>query len=133
MALPKKTGVTPPRRNSSVSKALPAVSSSASSSLSCRWRVGPSASAISSSSSAPSVMGRESRAALGALEVQRAACASDRRRRRSSCPEPIGQLTGLQGMPSTRSISSSRSSGSLPSRSILLMKVMIGMPRIRQT
>ena len=48
-------------------------------------------------------------------------------------PCPSGQLTGLQGMPSTCSISSIRSKGSLPTRSILLMKVTIGMPRIRQT
>ena len=36
-------------------------------------------------------------------------------------------------MPSTCSISSSSSSGGRPRRSILLMNVKIGMPRIRQT
>jgi hypothetical protein len=48
-------------------------------------------------------------------------------------PVPSGQLAGLHGMPSTRSISSSSSKGSLPSRSILLTKVTMGMPRMRQT
>ena len=39
----------------------------------------------------------------------------------------------MVGMPSTVSISSRISSGSLTSRSILLMKVMIGVLRARQT
>ena len=45
----------------------------------------------------------------------------------------MGQLIGLHGMPSTRSISSIRSSGSCPSRSILLMNVTMGILRMRQT
>jgi len=51
----------------------------------------------------------------------------------SSRPMPIGQVTGAQVTLSTFSISSSRSSGSRPSRSSLLMKVMIGVSRSRQT
>ncbi len=46
---------------------------------------------------------------------------------------PMGQVTGAQPMPSTFSISSSSASGSRPSRSSLLMKVMIGVSRSRQT
>jgi len=46
---------------------------------------------------------------------------------------PIGQVIGAHCMPSTDSISSSRSIGSLPSRSSLLMKVRIGVSRMRQT
>ncbi len=45
----------------------------------------------------------------------------------------MGQFTGEVGIPRTDSISESRSKGSRPSRSILLMKVRMGMPRIRQT
>ena len=48
-------------------------------------------------------------------------------------PWPTGQVIGTQGMPSSRSISSSSSSGSRTSRSILLTKVMIGVSRWRQT
>ena len=46
---------------------------------------------------------------------------------------PIGQVTGAQEIPSTRSISSSSSTGERPSRSSLLMNVMIGVSRRRQT
>lgn len=46
---------------------------------------------------------------------------------------PIGQVTGAHWMPSTVSTSSSRSIGFLPSRSSLLMKVMMGVSRRRQT
>ncbi len=51
----------------------------------------------------------------------------------SSRPMPMGQVTGAHWMPSTRSISSSSSTGGRPSRSSLLMKVMIGVSRSRQT
>ena len=51
----------------------------------------------------------------------------------SSRPIPMGQVTGAQPIPSTFSISSSSASGSRPSRSSLLMKVMIGVSRSRQT
>ena len=46
---------------------------------------------------------------------------------------PIGQLAGVASSASVCSISSSRSNGSRPSRSSLLMKVMIGTSRRRQT
>ena len=46
---------------------------------------------------------------------------------------PIGQVTGAHAIFSTRSISSSSSIGSRPSRSSLLMKVMIGVSRSRHT
>ena len=46
---------------------------------------------------------------------------------------PTGQENGMHGMPSTDSISSRITSGSRTSRSILLMKVMIGVLRARQT
>ena len=46
---------------------------------------------------------------------------------------PIGQVIGAHSMPSTDSISSSRSKGSRTSRSNLLTKVMIGVLRMRQT
>ncbi len=46
---------------------------------------------------------------------------------------PIGQVTGAHSIRSTRSISSSSSVGSRPSRSSLLMKVMIGVSRRRHT
>ena len=51
----------------------------------------------------------------------------------SSRPMPIGQVTGVVAIRSTRSISSSRSIGARPSRSSLLMKVMIGVSRSRHT
>ena len=46
---------------------------------------------------------------------------------------PIGQVTGAHWMPSTDSTSSSNSIGFLPSRSSLLMKLMIGVSRRRHT
>ena len=46
---------------------------------------------------------------------------------------PIGQVTGAHSIFSTDSSSSSSSSGSRVSRSILFMKVMIGVLRMRQT
>ena len=46
---------------------------------------------------------------------------------------PIGQVTGDTDRPSTFSISSISSMGARPSRSSLLMKVMIGVSRSRQT
>ena len=51
----------------------------------------------------------------------------------SARPMPIGQVTGAQAILSTCSISSSSSIGSRPSRSSLLMKVMMGVSRSRQT
>jgi len=46
---------------------------------------------------------------------------------------PIGQVMGAVLIPSTLSISSSSSIGGRPSRSSLLMKVMIGVSRRRHT
>ena len=46
---------------------------------------------------------------------------------------PIGQVTGAQEIFSTSSISARRSKGARTSRSSLLMKVMIGVSRRRQT
>ena len=46
---------------------------------------------------------------------------------------PIGHVIGAHWMPSTVSTSSSSSMGSLPSRSSLLMKLMIGVSRMRHT
>ena len=46
---------------------------------------------------------------------------------------PIGHVIGVHSMPSTDSISSKSSIGSRPSRSSLLMNVMIGVSRSRQT
>jgi hypothetical protein len=46
---------------------------------------------------------------------------------------PMGQVTGATVSFSTRSISSIRSSGGRPSRSSLLMKVMMGVSRRRHT
>ena len=46
---------------------------------------------------------------------------------------PIGQVTGAHEMPSTDSTSSISSIGGRPSRSSLLMKVMIGVSRRRHT
>ncbi len=46
---------------------------------------------------------------------------------------PMGQVTGATASFSTFSISSSRSSGARPSRSSLLMKVMMGVARSRHT
>ncbi len=46
---------------------------------------------------------------------------------------PIGQVIGAVAIFSTDSISSSNSIGARPSRSSLLMKVMIGVSRSRQT
>ena len=52
---------------------------------------------------------------------------------RNRLPCPTGQVSGAQGMPSARSISSISAIGSRTSRSILLMKVRMGVPRARQT
>ncbi len=52
---------------------------------------------------------------------------------RSSLPIPIGQVTGAVAIPNTFSISSSSSIGGRPSRSSLLMKVMMGVSRRRHT
>ena len=46
---------------------------------------------------------------------------------------PIGQVTGAHSILSTDSTSSSNSSGSRVSRSILFMKVTIGVSRMRHT
>ena len=46
---------------------------------------------------------------------------------------PIGQVSTVRSSASPDEISSSSASGSCPSRSILLMKVMIGISRRRQT
>ena len=46
---------------------------------------------------------------------------------------PTGQVKGTTVMPSSRSISSIRSSGDCTSRSILLTKVKMGVLRARQT
>ena len=46
---------------------------------------------------------------------------------------PIGHVSGVQAMSSTVSMSSSSSIGGRPSRSSLLMKLMIGVVRNRQT
>ena len=46
---------------------------------------------------------------------------------------PTGQVTGVTSSASLLAISSRSSSGSRPSRSTLLTKVMIGMSRSRQT
>ena len=46
---------------------------------------------------------------------------------------PIGQVTGAHWIFSTDSTSSSSSSGSRTSRSILFMKVMMGVSRMRHT
>ena len=48
-------------------------------------------------------------------------------------PEPIGQFTGQVRIPSTFSIWSINSNGSIASRSILLINVKIGIPRMTQT
>ena len=50
-----------------------------------------------------------------------------------SRPRPTGQVIGVVSSASVFSISSRRSKVSRLSRSILLMKVMIGMSRSRQT
>ena len=52
---------------------------------------------------------------------------------RKRCPISIGQLNGRTFICNSSSISSSKSKGSLPSRSILLTKTITGVLRIRQT
>ena len=70
--------------------------------------------------------------ACGSKNADAVVVAGDRRRGKR-LPMPIGQVIGAHWMPSTVSISSSSSIGSRPSRSSLLMKVMIGVSRRRQT
>jgi hypothetical protein len=55
------------------------------------------------------------------------------RQPRKSTPMPSGQVTGVTSSASVSAISSRSASGSTPSRSTLLMKVMMGMSRSRQT
>ena len=52
---------------------------------------------------------------------------------RNSLPEPMGQLMGQVAIPSSVSISSRSSKVSIASRSILLMKVKMGMWRMVHT
>ena len=71
--------------------------------------------------------------AASLAERSKRLAAACRKRRRNRRPRPIGQVIGAVSSASVFSISSSRSNGSRVSRSILLMKVMIGMSRSRQT
>ncbi len=48
-------------------------------------------------------------------------------------PSPTGQVRGTGRMPNSDSISSISSRGARPGRSHLLMNVMTGTPRLRQT
>ena len=86
---------------------------------------------------------RRSRARRSRGWCRRGRCARPRRRRCGPAPQVVdtGELAShtdrpgdrCAGIPSTRSISSSSSTGARPSRSSLLMNVMIGVSRRRQT
>src|SRR6185437_941338 len=131
IAEPKKTGVWPPSRNDSRSNAWEAPCSSSISPFAWTNASPKRASfpglarpaTISSSSTRRSSPGRKTR--------MRSARMSKTPPKR--LPMPTGQVKGTVGIRSTRSISSRRASGSRVSRSILLMKVMIGVSRARQT
>ena len=132
IALPKKTGESLPARNASLSNGVPAVSRRAISSQQLLVAALAEAGAHVGVVEAAGPRGGHALAAVHALETQHLAALAIVDPEKPG-PEPTGQLMGAQGMPRTFSISSSSSSGGRPRRSILLMKVVIGTPRIRQT
>ena len=131
IAEPKKTGLSSPPCTSSRSKSAPAPSSSSSSSRARASRSGSTSSARSGSFQARE---RSTLCLPRSARANRITCLLRRSitpRKRS--PLPIGQLTGQQANFSSFSISSISSRGSRPGRSILLIKVKIGIWRMRQT
>ena len=131
MADPKKTGVKSPECTASKSRSAPAASSSSSS---------------STARSSKSFSTSSRRAGSSKDNLRSVACwprparlnnITSRERRsmtpRNCSPLPMGQFTAQGMRPSSDSISSSKLSGSRQGRSILLMKVKIGICRIRQT
>ena len=124
MAEPKNTGVSSPACTISISSSAPAASSNSISSM-ARSRSSASTSSRSSGSS------KERRCSLACLPRSARVNRTTSRLRRSITPRncsplPMGQFTAQGVRPNSDSISSSRVSGSRPGRSILLMKVKIG-------
>jgi hypothetical protein len=131
MAEPKKTGVWRPARNSSRSNSGDAPSTSSISFFACT-NASPKRSALSGLSM-PSMISFSSLTRSSPARKTRMLFARMSKTPPKRFPIPTGQVNGATGMPSTRSISSISSSGSRTSRSILLMNVMIGVLRERQT
>ena len=125
IAEPKNTGVWRPARNASSSNgALRAAHQL--DVVGATPRISSGNSRRAADCRGPSIARLSRRAAPRPARSAAAGLRADGRRRGSSRPMPIGQVTGAQSIVEHRSISSSSSSGSRTSRSILLTKVMIG-------
>ena len=130
-AEPNSIGVCVPCRKASLSKAGEAPSTSSISSLAALHSM-PKRSALAGLSMPASTSSSPPRRSSPAANTR---IWSSRRSYtpRKVLPMPTGQVKGTTVMPSSRSISSIRSSGAFTSRSILLTKVMMGVLRERQT
>ena len=126
-AEPKNTGVRCPSRKASKSKRRQASFTSASSSaIALTSSIGFFvASAARSSGCGAAVLPSSLSSRISPVAISSVPA--------KSRPLPIGQVIGAVSSASVFSISSSRSNGSRLSRSILLMKVTMGMSRSRQT
>ena len=128
-ALPKNTGVRWPSRNAWRSNALAGLAHQVELAADRRGvEVGIERRRPRRSSSRAACRRRRHRLRAGARRRSATSMVPTKSR-----PRPIGQVIGAVSSASVFSISSSRSNGSRLSRSILLMKVMIGMSRSRQT
>ena len=126
-ALPKNTGVKCPSRNDAMSKRLHASRTRSNSpwiAVASRLGLSAATSGIVISSLPGKPVSPSSRRTF---PVSTSIVPTKSR------PRPIGQVIGALSSASVFSISSSRSNGSRLSRSILLMKVTIGISRSRQT
>ena len=133
-AEPKKTGVCFAARNAAGSKVSDAVlTSSISSRAFATYPVPVSKRASIAGLSSPSIVSNAWPARSAPAANTRMLPAPMSNTPLKFFPLPIGHVNGTAVIPSARSISSNRSSGSRTSRSILLTNVMIGVPRARQT
>ncbi len=132
MALPKKIGVSSPANTSSILNSSPAMSNNSISSCSWSYKWSPRRERKRGSSGlpkSPSIFLRP-----WSLPLKTSTNLLVRLYTPLKLPSiPIGQFIGKDRIPSTFSISSISSKGSLDCLSILLIKVKMGIPRILQT
>ena len=128
-AAPNSTGVVAAARNSSWSWTWPSISSRLISSTAVAQRSPTSSSAPSGSTSSSAAM-----VAPPAVRAKRTSWSVRRSTRPAKSPAtPTGQVSGVGTSPVRCSISSIRASASSPGRSHLLIMVITGRPRRRQT
>ena len=127
-AEPKNTGLRWPSRNASRSNGLQASRTRSNSPV-----ISPASRLGLSAATSSMLMARSVPALPASPSSSRTPPPSIAMVPTKSRPRPTGQFTGVVSSASVFSISSSRSNGSRLSRSILLMKVRIGMSRSRQT